>query len=448
MDKGRDFLGRSALRFPGFRCSYRISDMTTRKLPLLILLPLLLLMAWGCTEDLGPGKFASSLSPQSPPTEEGWNIKSSYQLSIGNDSAGMGGGTDSQGSVYSVGYGMSSGVKSWIVRKSLDQGRSWMVVDQFNYSPGQESVALGFAADKIGNIFVVGSGVVNLGTPQYYWIVRKSSNGGSTWQTVDAVTGATGFYNEASAIAVNSSGRIFVTGVIHNGTKFEWPVRTSSDGGNNWSAAGTYSALSHARGYAVAVGANDHIFMCGTVTDGNNKTHWHIAKSENNGGAWTQVDDYQMQTQGDAECRVLATDRTGRIFAGGSAVSAQNGKHWIVKRSNLDGSMWLIRDDFVHPSDSMIDANSSARSIAFDSSNNVYVSGFGSTFLGSQKYISIVRKSVNGGSTWETEDAYQPMANRDDALGNSIVIDSQDRVFVSGQSWLGSWAWFIRGPSN
>ena len=415
-----------------------------------ILLTLMALALFGCTEDLGAGKLSVlPNTPQGTPTPipggGGWSTKSLYQLSIGNDSVGNGGGIDSNGNWYSVGYGLSSGVKSWIVRKSIDKGVSWTVVDQFNYAPGQESVALGFAADKNGNIFVVGEGIVNLGTPQYYWLVRKSSNAGNTWTTVDSMTGAPGFYNEAAAIAVSSTNRIFVTGVTHDGTKFEWPIRTSNDGGATWTSATTYASTNHARGYGIATDTGGSVFICGAALDNNNKNHWIIAKSTNNGTNWTEVDNYQMQIDGDAECKTLALDKSGRLFSGGFASSAANGKHWIVKRANVDGSSWLLRDDFVHPSDSTIDANSSARSIAFDSANNVYVAGFGSTFIGPQKYIAVVRKSINGGSTWTTEDAYQPQANKDEGVANSIVISSENRVFLSGGGWIGTWGWLIRG---
>lgn len=404
-----------------------------------------LLATLSCTEDLGPGKFASGLIPQSPGTEQGWNNKSTYQLSIGNDSGANGSGVDGNGHWYSVGYGMVSGVKSWIVRKSIDKGVSWSVVDNFNYSPGQESIAQAFAADKLGNIFVVGQGIINMGTPQYYWIVRKSSNGGATWATVDAITGAPGFFNEAAAIAISPTNRIFVTGVIHDGAKFEWPVRTSNDSGNGWSTVSTYSSTGHARGYAAVVDNSSNLYACGTGADASNKYHWIIAKSSDNGATWTQVDNYQMQASADAECRTLGLDRTGRVFAGGFADSGVNGKHWIVKRATADGTSWLIRDDYVHPSDSMMAANSSAKSIAFDSANNVYVAGFASTYVGAQKYIAVVRKSTNSGSTWTTEDAYQPMANLYDATANAISIDSENRIFTSGVSWIGSNAWLIRG---
>lgn len=414
-----------------------------------ILLSAILLLTVSCTEDLGTSKLnpLGNTPQEGPPssTPIGWSTKLTYQLNINNDAVANGGGIDQFGNWYSVGYAMNAGVKSWIVQRSTNKGLSWTVVDQFNYSPGQESIALGFAADKNGNVYVVGEGIINMGTPQYYWIVRRSTDSGQTWTTVDSLTGAPGFYNEAAAVTVNSNGRVFVTGVVHDGTKFEWLLRSSPDAGMTWSTVSTYASNNHARGYAVTVDKSNNVYACGSGMDNNNKNHWIIVKSTDNGTSWNPADNFQLHADGDAECKVLALDASGRIFAGGFGVQPGSGKHWIVKRSNADGSAWAIRDDYTHPADSATDANSSARAIAFDNKGFVYVAGFGSTFMGAQKYILVVRKSVNGGTSWTTEDAFQPVANRDEGLANSIAIDSENRIFVGGGGWIGSWGWFIRG---
>lgn len=413
-----------------------------------LLINFLVFVSLGCSEDLGPGKFgANPLSPQSPGVEGSWNLKSDFQLIPGSESVGHAVGVDRVGNWFSVGYGISFGVKSWLVRKSSDFGASWSLVDTFNYNTNLEAVARGVASDTSGNIFVVGHGVGNAGSPQYYWLVRKSNDGGLSWTTVDALTGAPGLYSEAAAVTVSSTGRIYVVGTTHDGTKFQWIVRTSSNGGSSWSTVSTYnypSSTNHARAYAVAVDGNGVVFVSGSAQDTSGKFHWIVQRSADNGATWTTVDDYQMESSQDSESRGLAIDSQGRVFSSGYGFSLLTGQRWILRRAQSSEGPWSTVDNYVHPSDSPTQALSSARSVAVDSKNNIYVAGFASTFVGSQKSIAIVRKSSDGGNTWTLADSHQAVSNDTDAAAYSIAIDPADRLFVTGSSWIGSLAWFIR----
>jgi len=51
-------------------------------------------------------------------------------------------------------------------------------------------VAMGIGADASGNLYVVGSGnVLDNGRDFSHWNVRKSTNGGNSWTTVDGWCG-------------------------------------------------------------------------------------------------------------------------------------------------------------------------------------------------------------------------------------------------------------------
>jgi hypothetical protein len=181
-------------------------------------------------------------------------------------------GFDSNGALYSVGQLIpnSTGVASWYVRKSSDGGQSWNTVDLFQYAPGEWINCNSFAADDSGNIFVAGWARAaatiskrNTTTPgNIHWIVRKSSDGGQTWTLSDDLEGPTGGFGAAGAGFVRGAG-IFVVGSEPTGGD-GWRVRRSSTGN-----AGTWSNVDGplARGAAqgVASDSQGNIYVTGTL---------------------------------------------------------------------------------------------------------------------------------------------------------------------------------------
>src|SRR5207253_10704396 len=100
----------------------------------------------------------------------------------------------------------------WLVRRSTDGGATWSNVDTFQLSSSESSVAMGIGATASG-IFVVGSAsAVNKGVTSSHWIVRKSTDGGNSWTTVDDYQLAPDSGSQARCIAKDANGNLFVAG--------------------------------------------------------------------------------------------------------------------------------------------------------------------------------------------------------------------------------------------
>jgi hypothetical protein len=135
----------------------------------------------------------------------------------------------------------------WDIRKSDDRGASWTLVDSFTHPSGGTFFRVGgFAVDDQGNIFVAGRTSNPLGDPQD-GIIRKSADNGETWVTVDS--DATGY--KAMAFVPGPMGGLFAVGGTSART---WRARRSRDSGVTWetlSLTGSCSAeaiASDARG--------------------------------------------------------------------------------------------------------------------------------------------------------------------------------------------------------
>jgi hypothetical protein len=166
---------------------------------------------------------------------------------------------------------------AWLVRRSTDGGATWSNVDTFQLSSSQPSVAMGIGADASGNLYVVGSGNVAYKSGSYsHWIVRKSTNGGNSWTTVDDYQVAADDPAQARCFTVDANGNLFVAG-----------------------SRGAWGAYPN---------------------------HWIVRKSVGGSGPWTTVDDFQHGGSR-TEPNAIATDALGNVFVGGFGDS-----HWLIKR--------------------------------------------------------------------------------------------------------------------
>jgi hypothetical protein len=92
----------------------------------------------------------------------------------------------------------------WIVRKSTNGGNSWTTVDDYQLVADNSSSARCVATDANGNLVVAGSGAGK-------WVVRKSAGGTGPWTTVDVFQNG-GSVTTPNAIAADAFGNVFVGG--------------------------------------------------------------------------------------------------------------------------------------------------------------------------------------------------------------------------------------------
>ena len=257
-------------------------------------------------------------------------------------------GLDAGLNAYSIGQltPLSTGIPFWYVRKSSDSGQSWSTVDLYQYTAGKWIDATGFAADAAGNIFVVGWGKDASG--YNHWLVRKSTDGGQTWALVDDVKGYSGFH----------AGHVPGVGVFVVGGPYiipgSWMVRRSLDAGANWQTVDGPFAQGAARG--VANDSQGNIYVSGSMfvatqvlkVKGQITTNgyyaWITRRSGDGGRTWATVDTYTYAPNQTAQAQGSGTTLTGNPVVVGQARDAQGQEHWIVRM--LGSSGWQTIDDF------------------------------------------------------------------------------------------------------
>ena len=122
--------------------------------------------------------------------------------------------------------------RAWVVRRSTDGGATWQTVETFQLSSGKTAEASGIGTDALGNLYVVGyawtpSGSLNA----VHWMVRKSTNGGTSFSTVDDF----GTTSSAQRFVATPSGDLYVAGFTSTATGNHWIVRKNPGGTGTWS---------------------------------------------------------------------------------------------------------------------------------------------------------------------------------------------------------------------
>jgi hypothetical protein len=253
---------------------------------------------------------------------------------------------DGVGNVYVVGMvhkrvGMSShSYEFWVVRKSADAGATWTTVDQYGYPNAPESVASAVLATPAG-LFVCGLSVATSGRgPQ--WVVRKCANAGTTWTTVDNFYSSTAF-NQPNALTADAAGNVYVGGFSDINTAGSyahyWVVRKGTNGGASWQTVDAFRYFP----YPTTFTANDalgmgtdalgNVYAVGSGTDANRVGHWVVRGSANQGASWVTVDDFQYASGQYSAAHGFGLDAAGNVYVCGTGTDPVSGGHWLVRKA-------------------------------------------------------------------------------------------------------------------
>jgi hypothetical protein len=204
---------------------------------------------------------------------------------------------------------------------------------------------IGIATDAVGNVYASGCDFYKSGSYYYpLWTVRKGV-GGTSFSTVDTVPNS-----RPTDVFVHPTAGVFVAGMttvtIKNQTSSAWLVRRSTDGGATWSTVDTFQLTGTKSSVAMGIGADaaGNLYVVGSghaVNKGITSNHWIVRKSTNGGNSWVTVDDYQLVADNSSQARCIAADTNGNLVVAGSGA----GK-WIVRKNAGGTGAWTTVDVF------------------------------------------------------------------------------------------------------
>lgn len=290
--------------------------------------------------------------------------------------------------------------------------------------PGYGSQARAIAVDKNGNVFVTGSSSRTNSLQDFpvFTTVKYSNAGVLIW--TNHYSGTPEHGGSATAIAVDRGGNVFVTGTSYNGNSQDYAtIAYSNSGVPLWTNRYDGPESGQDSASAIAVNTNGNVFITGLSWNGSNHDYATLAYSNEGVPLW-------INRHGPASLDsspAIAVDHSGNVFVTGSAYNGSNYDYATIKYSSAGVPQWTNR--YNGPGNT----TDFARAIAVDSSGNVVVTGrssSGSDYT-TDDYATIAY-SNSGIPLWTNR--YNGLAN-DIGDPSAIAVDRNGNVFVTGTSY-------------
>jgi hypothetical protein len=252
----------------------------------------------------------------------------------------------------------SAGQQEWVVR--------------YNGPANDNDWGTGIAVDKSDNVYVTGGSVV-AGIFSEYITIKYDSAGREQW--VARYHGTGNGNDTAAALAIDSSGNIYVTGSSFNSNNNFDCVTIKYDpvGQETWVAR--YDGPIHLDdlGYAIAIDNSDNVSVTGAGQVSFSEFNYLTIRYNSAG-----QEQWVAQSEAGGYAVAVATDSSGSTYITGTG-GVTTPDYATVKYDALGQEQWVAQ--YNGPGNGADNANA----IAVDGSGNVYVTG---TSLTSQPFNS------------------------------------------------------------
>jgi uncharacterized delta-60 repeat protein len=327
---------------------------------------------------------------------------------------------DRSGNVYVAGFSDSEGTGydyATIKYNSAGQ-REW--VARYNGPGNDGDLAQAIAVDDSGNVYVTGFSV-GAGTGLDYATIKYNSAGQEQW--VARYNGPGNNTDEGVAVAVDSSGNVYVTGESWGqGTKTDYAtIKYNSLGQEQWVARYDSSA-SVDNAAAIAIDSSGNVY----VTGDSGSIFDYATIKYNPAGQEQWVARYDGPENDDDGATAIAMDTSGNVYVTGFSVGSGSGYDYAtIKYNSMGQRQWVAR--YNGPGND----SDLAGSIALDDAGNVYVTGnsVGTTYP--EYDYATIKYNPAGQKQWVAR--YNGSGDgEDDASG--LTIDGSGNVYVTGSS--------------
>ena len=368
----------------------------------------------------GVGCSKSSSSGNETTGPETWAVR--YDGGIEDDDGAWAMAVDSLDNVYVTGYSWGKGTSSDFATIKYDSTgkQSWLA--RYDGPASEEDWPWDIALDDSGNVYVTGWSTGD-GTKADYTTIKYDTKGKRNW--VSRYDGPANGYDYAYALALDSSGNVYVTGWCQGiATNEDYAtIKYDNNGNQLWVARYNGPASGADRASAIAVDKVGYIYVTGSSA-GNNSADFTTVKYDSNGNQlW--VARYNGPASGEDKASAIALDASGNAYVTGSSMGSDTSKDYAtVKYDSKGNQIWAAR--YNGPANGADEAVA----LATDSAGYVYVTG---SSMGTDTYqdYATVKYDSNGNQLWVAR--YDGPENSEDTT-SKIALDVSGNIYVTGWS--------------
>ena len=375
-----------------------------------------------------------------------WDV---FQTKAGQRAVARSMAIDSKGRVLVAGVADQDFQRSGVVRRG--DSTHWETVDSYQSQKGFAAESLGLTSDPQSGWFLTGGASDSHSTGAYRLFLRRSAMGPTSgdpgtwndgfglWNYSGAITRPT----QGSSALFDSYGRLVVRGTsLEQDGSRRLVFRVASPDFSNWvlgaPAPGTLVGGDGddptALGNSSQNLAIDRLGLLWTTTaarTADGTFHWFVLKSADFGVTWTSMDGgggFQLLPNLNAFPRSIAIDTNGRIFVVGTADTAPNQSRWVVRKSVDGGATWETIDAFKEAV-----GKSEATALLVDSFGGVYVTGR-AVLKDRRGYELVVRYSPRGDKDSFATQFQTQLDTGKGAAGRAIIQDAFGSIYVAGSA--------------
>jgi uncharacterized delta-60 repeat protein len=308
------------------------------------------------------------------------------------------------------------------------QAQAWVARYNGPAPANDYDVASAIAVDRSGNVYVTGSSGTSIPLPATDYVTIKYNSAGQQ-QWVARYNGPANGDDRASAIAVDRSGNVYVTGSsgTNNPEEFDYvTIKYNSAGQQQWVAR--YNRGQDDAATAIAVDSSGNVYVTGySGSFSNFPSIDYTTIKYNSSGQQRWVANYNGTGNFDDWALTISIDDSGNVYVTGQSTGTGANLDYdyaTIKYSAAGQQQWVARyDGPAHDYDV-------AQGVAIDGSGNVYVTGQSPGSGTGYDYATIKYNAV-GQQQWVAR--YNGPANSDDG-GHAIAVDNSANIYVTGGS--------------
>jgi uncharacterized delta-60 repeat protein len=331
---------------------------------------------------------------------------------------------DTSGNVYVTGW--SLGLENTdIVTLKYNAGGVLQWAQRYNGPGNGYDAPYGIVIDDSGNVYVAGV-TAGIDTGDDYTTIKYDSTGQPKW--VKRYNGSGNGYDVAQSLTVDASSNVYVTGYSTGTSGFGDCATIKYDGAGRRQWIRRYNGEANGTDYgtAIAVDGSGNVYVTGGSAGSATNGDYVTIKYDSLGRAqWTSR--YSSAGSNVDEGRSVAVDGSGNVYVTGVLAYSEGGTSddfGTIKYDSAGTEQWVqIYDGPAHIADE-------AFSIAVDANGNSYVAGY-SHGLTSGSDLTSVKYNTDGVQQWVQ--AFNGPANSTDT-GFDIGLDAEGNIYVSGGS--------------